>query len=214
MNGDAKDPVSRYLDGDLSREALAPGERDEAEAWDRLLEGVRAQMPAASAPRWLEQRVMAEIGRAPAPSPLRRLWTWLTRPLPLRVSPLAAGLAAAAVAALALVGEGLLPARGGDPASASGTATATVFVQFVLEAPGARSVAVGGDFDGWQGSHTLDDPDGDGVWTGRVPLRPGVHAYMFLVDGAEWVTDPHAQRWSDDGFGNRNALLALTDPSV
>ena len=49
------------------------------------------------------------------------------------------------------------------------------------------SVAVAGDFTDWQPSFTLDDPDGDGVWSGRIPVRPGVHAYMFLVDEREWI---------------------------
>ncbi len=31
---------------------------------------------------------------------------------------------------------------------------------------------------------------------------------MFVVDG-EWVTDPQADRYVDDGFGNRNALIEV-----
>jgi 1,4-alpha-glucan branching enzyme len=89
-----------------------------------------------------------------------------------------------------------------------------VYVQFDLEAPNAQSVSVAGDFDGWAGRYSLEDPDGDGTWTGRVPLEPGVHAYMFLVDGTEWMTDPDAQRYAEDGFGNRNAILAVAGPSA
>jgi 1,4-alpha-glucan branching enzyme len=90
---------------------------------------------------------------------------------------------------------------------------AVVYVQFVLDAPGAVSVAVSGDFNEWdRGAHRLDDPDGDGVWTGRVPVRPGIHEYMFVIDGERWVTDPGAQRYADDGFGNRNAVLAVPEP--
>ena len=73
---------------------------------------------------------------------------------------------------------------------------------------------VGGDFDAWNGSYTLEDPDGDGVWTGRVPVEPGLHSYMFLLDGNEWVTDPRASRYNDDGFGNRNAVLAVAAPTT
>jgi hypothetical protein len=32
---------------------------------------------------------------------------------------------------------------------------------------------------------------------------------MFLIDGTEWKTDPLADRYQDDGFGNRNAVLAV-----
>jgi 1,4-alpha-glucan branching enzyme len=90
----------------------------------------------------------------------------------------------------------------------------TVYVQFTLDAPGAASVAVTGDFDGWEGSHGLEDLNGDGVWSGRVPVRPGVHAYMFIVDGSTWMTDPRAERYAEDGFGNRNAILAVATPTV
>ncbi len=52
-----------------------------------------------------------------------------------------------------------------------------------------------------------------GIWTGRIPITPGLHEYMFVIDGTDWVTDPRAQRYSDDGFGNRNAILAVTHPA-
>ena len=37
---------------------------------------------------------------------------------------------------------------------------------------------------------------------------------LFVVNGSRWVTDPRATRYSDDGFGNRNAVLAVTAPST
>ena len=57
-------------------------------------------------------------------------------------------------------------------------------VEFALRAPQARLVTVAGDFNGWStGSLALVDPEGDGVWTLTVPLRPGRHQYLFFVDG-------------------------------
>jgi 1,4-alpha-glucan branching enzyme len=107
----------------------------------------------------------------------------------------------------------LLPQRGTAPpdpgAIAGGGVVEVVYVQFVLDAPTATSVAVAGDFTDWQPEFTLDDSDGDGVWSGRIPIRPGVHGYMFLIDETEWRTDPNAGRYQDDGFGNRNAVLAV-----
>lgn len=217
-NDPPPDPVRRYLDGELEATDLPGHLRPEARAWSRLLASIRDELPAAPAPAWLEDRVMAEIGRGASPGPVRRFWAWLIHPRPIRVPPLAVGAAAAAVTALLLL-PGPGPRPDSSPEAVTGPEVAgavepVVYVQFVLDAPSARSVSVGGDFDQWEGSYALEDTDGDGVWTGRIPLQPGVHAYMFLVDGAEWVTDPRAQRWSDDGFGNRNAILALTDPSA
>jgi 1,4-alpha-glucan branching enzyme len=49
-----------------------------------------------------------------------------------------------------------------------------------------------------------------GVWTVDIPLRPGVYSYMFVVDGTAWVTDPDAESFQDDGFGNRNAVVRVS----
>jgi hypothetical protein len=203
------DDLHRHLDGDEPANGLSGGDRQEAEAWDRLLDAFRNELPESPAPPWLETRVMAEIDALPEPGRLRRLGTWLLAPRPLRVSPLLVGTAAAAVLALLFLGRA--PSTGGFPGPRE---AAVVYVQFALEAPGAQSVAVAGDFDGWAGSYSLEDGNGDGVWTGRIPLEPGVHAYMFLVDGATWLTDPRAERYADDGFGNRNAVLAVAAPSA
>jgi hypothetical protein len=152
---------------------------------------------------------MAEIEALPEAGLLARVGKWLLAPRPLRVSPLLVGATVTAVVALLFLG---LPTTPG-PAQGSRD-DVVVYVQFALEAPGAQSVAVAGDFDGWAGSHALEDGNGDGVWTGRVPLQPGVHSYMFLVDGATWLTDPRADRYAEDGFGNRNAILAVAAPSA
>ncbi|MEQ1856477.1 MAG: glycogen-binding domain-containing protein [Longimicrobiales bacterium] len=195
--------LHKHLDGELAPEALDAGTRDEAEQWDRMVESFRTAAPRAQAPAWLEQRVMAEIEAAPEPSPIRRALDWLVSPAPIRVPPLAAGLA---FAALAIV---FLRTGGEDDLAAGAAVQEVVYVQFLLEAPSATSVAVAGDFSSWEPSFAMADPDGDGVWSARVPVRPGVHAYMFLVDETSWLTDPNAGRYQDDGFGNRNAVLAV-----
>jgi len=144
---------------------------------------------------------------------------WWVRRRTLRLSPLALGMGAAAVLAMAVGPWILQGSRGGglavaDPAVGSaGEVDAVVYVQFVLDAPDASSVAVSGDFNEWDRTvHWLEDTDGDGIWSGRIPMAPGIHEYMFVVDGDRWVTDPRADRYADDGFGNQNALLAVPGP--
>lgn len=202
------DDIHRHLDGDLPVDALADEDRRAADDWDRMLASFRRAAPTGSTPPWLEERVMAEVRALPERNALQRLLTWLVSPAPVRVSPLSAGIVAAAVA-VAL----LLPRPGAAPVDpdglASGGPVEVVYVQFLLEAPSATSVAVAGDFSGWEPSFALDDADGDGVWSGRIPVSPGVHAYMFVVDETQWLTDPNAARYQDDGFGNRNAVLAV-----
>lgn len=201
--------LTAYLDGELPFDALSAEDRIQAEMWDRATEEL--QRPAQAAPQWLEDQVMAEIEGASVPSATsgsqtdRDSGSWLTRPIQFRVTPLTGLLAAAALAGVLLI-------PGGTDTTEVAGAPETVYVQFVLEAPSAQSVSVAGDFSEWEDTHTLDDPDGDGIWTGRVPLKPGMHQYMFVIDGADWVTDPRAERYADDGFGNRNAVIAVAQP--
>jgi hypothetical protein len=204
------DELHPHLDGEQPDDSLAGTDAGGTDEWDRMVASFRKAAPSGGAPPWLEQRVMAEIQSLPTPGIVGRWLGWLLNPTPIRVSPLATGLVAAAFAAVILLpGTEVAPPISETPTPAT-PGEAIVYVQFLLEAPAATSVAVAGDFSEWEPQFSLADADGDGVWTGRVPLRPGVHGYMFLIDGEEWATDPRADRYQDDGFGNRNAVLAVS----
>jgi len=83
-------------------------------------------------------------------------------------------------------------------------------VRFVLERPGARSVAVAGSFNGWSdASHPLARESRGGLWTATVVLPPGEHQFMFVVDGVEFVSPPLAEDYVDDGFGARNGVVIV-----
>ncbi len=85
-------------------------------------------------------------------------------------------------------------------------------VRFSLYAPGAERVSLAGDFNGWRTDEiVLSDATGRGHFSAALPLRPGRYAYMFVVDGKTWVTDPGADGYRDDGFGNRNALVRVEE---
>lgn len=177
-------------------------------------------------------------GAEAAANPVVRGLRWLVRPREVSLPPAVPLAAAAGLALWLVVGPletGSDPAQDGrdsqaeqrSPAasiasSSAGSAAsaredapgaASVYVEFTLEAPEASGVAVAGDFTDWEPSVRLQDRDGDGVWSGRVPLQPGIHEYMFVVDGERWITDPHAERYARDGFGNRNAVLTIAHPS-
>jgi hypothetical protein len=82
-----------------------------------------------------------------------------------------------------------------------------VFVRLVLLQPSAQSVAVAGDFNGWNPANTkLERTDG-GMWTVTLPLKPGRYEYMFVIDGKQWIADPLAAEEATDGFGAQNAVL-------
>ena len=76
----------------------------------------------------------------------------------------------------------------------------------------AHTVAIAGDFNGWDPqANLLEDSEGDGVWTGTLKLEPGRYEYMFVMDGEKWFPDPNALRYVKDGFGNKNAILEINN---
>jgi hypothetical protein len=208
--------LQKYLDGEIGRDALTPELQREAERWESW-NRVASTTLRPYAPAWLENRIMVSLPPRPAAPLHARVFAWLIEPRRIRIRPLPLGLAGATalVVALVLPAENVLRTNRNPAGQAvvPVSATAPVYVQFAFSAPDARSVAVSGDFNNWQiGGVALRDLDGDGVWTGMVALRPGLHKYMFLVDGEEWVTDPRAERYFDDGFGMRNAVIAVAPP--
>ena len=95
-----------------------------------------------------------------------------------------------------------------------GETLAQVEVTFTISGIEAKSIAVAGDFNGWNTSaNQLEDPDGDGIWTGKMYLKPGRYEYMLVVDDGKWVTDPNAKVYADDGFGSKNAVLFINNNS-
>ncbi len=65
---------------------------------------------------------------------------------------------------------------------------------FAVVAPQASSVAVVGEFSGWQ-PVPLADAGSRGVWTAVLPLPPGRYEYAFVVDG-RWIgQDPLADEY-------------------
>ena len=208
--------VERYLDGEIPREALSPELQREADAFESWVRG-RTPTAREHAPAWLANRIMVSLPPAPAAPWHQRLVAFLVEPQRMRVRPLTLGLATAVLAALLLLPRAnpvtTLPVQPGPITQAAGTG-GPIYVQFVFAAKEAQSVAVAGDFNSWQADGiALRDADGDGVWTALIPLRPGQHKYMFIVNGKEWVTDPGADRFVDDGFGMRNAVVTVSAPA-
>jgi hypothetical protein len=83
-------------------------------------------------------------------------------------------------------------------------------VQFVLEARRAKSVAVVGDFNAWDGTaHPLVRDSASGVWSTVVPVTPGRHVYAFLVDNTLWTLDPRAPKTRDADYGTEQSVLIV-----
>ena len=206
MNGSDKfsPEIQRYLDGELPADAVDSSGRAEA---DRLLEAAVSfsgdlEIPGAE----IDRAVMASI-RARSTKEKESFWSWLFQPHAYQLRP-----ALAAVAVVALVAAGVFGGsiRDRQPADVVATASTTVLVRFELVAPTADRVSLAGSFNDWQADGVqLTQNAETGVWTGTVPLRPGEHQYMFVIDGAEWIPDPDAHAQVDDGFGQTNSVIVV-----
>ena len=216
--------IQRFLDHDLTPE-------------ERVVFLQTVDADPALRRRWLNlEMVVAEAARLPrlAPSALflselkaslappvaswwERVWAAVTTPRTLEWN-LAGAIAAACVVLVAVAGlVRVMPERVVEvpvttvPAQTitAGTPQAApqVFVRLILLQPGARSVSVAGDFNGWNPANTpLERSDG-GMWTATIPLKPGRYQYMFVIDGKQWIADPLATEEATDGFGSQNAVL-------
>lgn len=210
-------PVDDYLEGRIGRSDLTPSDQRAADAAARAVSHVRALVEAREAPD-MRRSVMDRIAESSVAQPASpgRWPTWLTmlltpRDVSFRFRPVYGILTAIAVAVVI----GLSPferSLSGPPPAAGDSGDPQLFVQFRLQAPEAMTVRLAGTFTDWQPRYELHE-SAPGIWTITVPLAPGVHDYVFVVNGEQWVPDPHAPQ-IDDGFGGTNSRLALLVPDT
>ncbi|ABS61456.1 glucodextranase DOMON-like domain-containing protein [Fervidobacterium nodosum] len=75
--------------------------------------------------------------------------------------------------------------------------------------PEARYVFIAGSFNNWSMNDTECYSSGDGWWEAVLELTPGVYQYKFVVDGKDWLFDPNAPAFVDDGFGGKNGIFEV-----
>lgn len=82
-------------------------------------------------------------------------------------------------------------------------------VNFVCQAPQARSVSLVGDFNHWNpAAHPMKRMP-DQAWFLSVELGHGHHRYAFLVDGV-LTLDPRAQGITRNDKGERVSLVPVS----
>ena len=93
--------------------------------------------------------------------------------------------------------------------TADPSASASKEVRFEVSFPGAREVAIAGDFNKWDTQqHLLQRTDGD-TWVITLKLESGAYQYQFLVDGKHWKPDPQNPLTIPDGFGGINSGMEI-----
>ena len=82
-------------------------------------------------------------------------------------------------------------------------------VDFFCRAPQAKSVALVGDFNGWQPTANPMTRMPDGGWVIRMELPHGHHQYFFLVDGKPTL-DPNAMGKVRNESNETVSLIAIS----
>lgn len=100
-----------------------------------------------------------------------------------------------------------------QPASNAASENRGVPVALAFQAANAKSVAVVGDFNGWDPAATPMQRVGtDGPWMTTVLAKPGRHVYAYLVDGTTLVADPLAPKARSADFGGDASVMMVRTP--
>lgn len=82
-------------------------------------------------------------------------------------------------------------------------------IEFRLNLPGVKSATVAGSFNDWDPSRTPLTKDQNGGWKTTVLLTPGRYEYRFVIDGAQWFSDPGAKESVLNAFGSTNSVVVV-----
>ncbi|OOC43488.1 isoamylase [Thermosipho sp. 1074] len=83
------------------------------------------------------------------------------------------------------------------------------YVVIRFEYKDADYVTIAGNFNNWNAEETECYEVDDGVWEAVLELSEGDYQYKFVVNGTNWVTDPNAPAFVDDGFGGKNGFFQV-----
>lgn len=219
--------VQRFVDQDLSLQEridfLKEMDRDpilrkQVLATEQMLLH-SAQLPRIAVPPGFKDAILKQLAPAPANKKWwEPFWSLMFAPRVLHWNPAMAMAAACLLLSMLWIvkqpiifsGPEMLPTTSVMKANLPEHVEKPVMVRLVLLEPQARSVAVAGDFNGWQPQETPLQRTENGAWTVTLQVKPGRYHYMFVVDGQEWITDPFAGEYSSDGFGAKNAVLDVS----
>ncbi len=83
-------------------------------------------------------------------------------------------------------------------------------VTFRIDAEPGSTVAVAGDFNGWDPKKkVLADKTGDGKYQGVAMLTKGQHEYKFVINDT-WTVDPNCDDWNHNAYGSLNSVIVVS----
>jgi hypothetical protein len=166
---------------------------DWAHQLDEVAQALRASRRPVAAD-FTDRVVARAAAERPAPHPLARprvlAWAWLP------------------AAAVILVALGLIMGHEISQRRVASVQPPEVAVELELADVQAHTVAVAGDFNGWDAARMTKGADG--VWRVRLSLTPGRYQYAFVIDGEKWIADPHSSTVVDSGFSGSNSVLDVS----
>ena len=99
----------------------------------------------------------------------------------------------------------MTPFHKGNKATPAGTKK----VSFTLTDPRAHAVTVAGSFNAWSKTLNPMKPGAKGVWSSTISLKPGRYEYRFVVNGTQWMDDPHAKERCSNNEGGQNCVVQV-----
>jgi len=82
-------------------------------------------------------------------------------------------------------------------------------VTFRVSLPDAKKVYLMGNFNNWGEKKEELKKTGNGLFTLTIKLKPGVYQYVYQIDDNRIIPDPNAKLYTQDGFGQKNAILIV-----
>jgi 1,4-alpha-glucan branching enzyme len=86
-------------------------------------------------------------------------------------------------------------------------------VTFSFAGSDVESVALAGDFTGWQQAPLAFKKQKNGIWKKTVSLPPGRYEYRLLVNG-QWRDDPQCGERVPNQYGGENCICIVAEPST
>lgn len=82
-------------------------------------------------------------------------------------------------------------------------------VTFSINAPHAKKVKLGGDFNNWNYENTsLMKDDKADLWKKEIFIEPGQYEYKFMVD-ENWLIDPNNINKAWNIYGSENSVIEI-----
>lgn len=77
-----------------------------------------------------------------------------------------------------------------------------------------EQITLFGSFNGWNRTDLpMTDENGDGVYSAKVSLEPGIYQYKFFGDGEE-IVDPKNPEKVSNGMGSFNSIRTIEDENI